>query len=160
MVVKMVHSSILKAATKVLLLCATFSVILCSAKGYAMPDRSCLTRDSASLVAENFIKSDATFKFDGLEDTFSLRVEHANTLPDIVGPKTMGMALAFAIPAGNNEYTFKAKFDSRHSGYGDRTGKILAQVITPHVAEVIVENCQVKSAIMDGKLDMLTGKPV
>jgi hypothetical protein len=156
----MVRRSILKATTHVLLLCAAFSVILCSARGYAMPDRSCLTRDSASLVAENFVKSDETFKFDGLSDTLNLRVEHADTLPDIVGPKTLGMALAIAIPASNNEYTFKATFNSRYSGYGDRTGKILGQVITPHVAEIVVQNCQVKSAVMDGKWDMMTQKLV
>jgi hypothetical protein len=70
------------------------------------------------------------------------------------------MALAIAIPASNNEYTFKAKFDCRHSGYGDRTGKILAQVITPHEAEITVENCQVKSAVMDGKWDMIGEKQI
>lgn len=59
-----------------------------------------------------------------------------------------------------NDDTFKAKFDCRHSGYGDRTGKILAQVITPHEAEITVVNCQVKSAVMDSKWNMLTEKPI
>ncbi len=51
------------------------------------------------------------------------------------------------------EFTFE--FDSRHAGYGDRTGQVLAQVITPHRAVVTVEEGEVTSAVMDGKWDML-----
>ena len=50
---------------------------------------------------------------------------------------------------------FVYRFDSRQAGYGDRTGQMLAQVITPHEAYVTVENNVVVSAIMDAKWDML-----
>ncbi len=119
-----------------------------------MPDRACDTRDAASLVAENFVKNDETYKFDGMKETLSIRVEHAGAL------ETPGMPMmtALTLPLQQKEFTFKAKFDSRHSGYGDRTGKYLAQVITPHEAEITVVNCQVSKAIMDGKWDMLAEK--
>jgi hypothetical protein len=125
-----------------------------------MPDKSCDTRDVASLVAENFVKDDETFRFDGMRDTLSLRVEHVNSLDDLIAPKLSGVAMALTLPLEPKEYTFKAKFDSRHSGYGDRTGKYLAEVITPHEAEITIVNCQVTSAVMDGKWNMLTEKPV
>jgi len=140
-----------KTITLVLLMCATLSVVLCSYRGSAMPDRACDTRDAASLVAENFVKNDETFRFDGMRDTLSIRVEHAG---DLITPK-LSVMTALVLPLAPKEYTFKAKFDSRHSGYGDRTGKYLAQVITPHEAEITVVNCQVTKAIMDGKWDMV-----
>jgi len=148
----------LKAITVILLMCAALSVILCSYRGCAMPDRACDTRDMASLVAENFIKSDDTFKFDGMKETLSVRVEHVSGLDDLITPKLSGIAMALTLPLGPKEYTFKAKFDSRHSGYGDRTGKYLAEVITPHEVDITVANCQVTSAVMDGKWDMVREK--
>ncbi len=151
----MAHKTGFKTITTVFLICALMSVILCSYRGSAMPDRSCNTRDGASLVAEQFIKNDETFKFDGMADTLSLRVEHAGTLNDVVKPQFAALTMDIAMPLAPAEYTFKAKFDCRHSGYGDRAGKYLAQVITPHEAEITVVGCQVKSAVMDGKWDML-----
>jgi hypothetical protein len=136
----------LKMISMVLLMCTMLAVILCSARAVASPP--CYSRDGASLLAEKFVQDDATFKFDGMADTLSIRVEHVNSLPEY------GMALA--LPLGQ-EYTFKAKFDSRHSGYGDRTGKVLAQVVTPHVAVITMVGCKIESAIMDGKWDMLKG---
>jgi hypothetical protein len=46
-------------------------------------------------------------------------------------------------------------FDSRHLGYGDRTGENLAQVITHHEVSVVVEKGEVKTALMDNQWDML-----
>jgi len=148
----------LKAITLVLLMCTALSVILCSYRGCAMPDRACDTRGVASLVAENFVKNDETFKFDGMKETLSIRVEHVQSLDDPITPKLSGVAMALTLPLDPKEYTFKAKFDSRHSGYGDRTGKYLAEVITPHEAEITIVNCQVKSAVMDGNWDMVQEK--
>lgn len=153
---KMSQKSLLKSVMAVLVVCAALSIVLCSVRGMAMADKACYTRDGASFIAERFVKNDNTFKFDGLRDTLSIRVEHANSLEDIVAPKTLGLTMIMAMPSGAKEYTFKAKFDCRHSGYGDRTGKYLAEVITPHEAVITVENCNVKSAIMDGKWDMVS----
>lgn len=151
----MAHTLRFKFVTLVLLIFAALSVMICPSRGYAMPDRACYTRDAASMIAENFMKNDETFKFDGMADTLSLRVEHVNTLEDFVMPRVPGLTIAATMPLEQKEYTFKAKFDSRHSGYGDRTGKYLAEVITPHEAEITVKNCQVMSAVMDSKWDMV-----
>jgi hypothetical protein len=112
------------------------------------------------MVAEMFVKEDDTFRYDGMKESLSIRVEHAGTLDDVMRPELSAMSIAVALPLRSTEYTFKAKFDCLHSGYGDRTGKYLAQVITPHEAEITVVDCQVKSAIMDGRWDMLTEKPI
>lgn len=84
-------------------------------------------------VAEEFVKTEATFRFDGIPETFNL-----------TGTKPV---------TGGEEFTFE--FDSRQAGYGDRTGKFLAQVITHHRAVVTIEAGKVKSAIMDGRWDMI-----
>ncbi len=49
-------------------------------------------------------------------------------------------------------------FISNAAGYGDRTGKIIAQVITPHEIVVKVVNNQVVSAIIDGRWDEINQK--
>ena len=52
-------------------------------------------------------------------------------------------------------WEFVFEFDCRHAGYGDRTGQVLAQVITPHTARVVVDQGNVASAVLDGKWDMI-----
>jgi len=92
----------------------------------------------AEEIARDFIKNCATFQYDGMEDTLKL----VETLyPDI-----------------ENAWQFIFHFESYHAGYGDRTGQILAQVITPHEAIITVENGEVKSAVMDEKWDMVNQK--
>jgi hypothetical protein len=59
-------------------------------------------------------------------------------------------------PETEHAFQFVYRFDSTQAGYGDRTGQMLAQVITPHEAIITVEKGVVKSAVMDGKWDMLT----
>jgi hypothetical protein len=61
-------------------------------------------------------------------------------------------------PDIENAWTFVIRFESRHAGYGDRTGQMLAQVITTHEAVVTVERGAIESAIMDEKWDMINQK--
>lgn len=149
----MAYLSKFRGIPMLLLLVAALSVMLCS-RGYAMPDKSCYTRDTASLIVEQFVTNEATYKYDGMEDTLSIQVENANNI------NGRDLAMAMIVMPQERSYTFKAKYDSRHSGYGDRAGKILAQVITPHEAKITVENCKVVSATMDGKWDMITEKAI
>ncbi len=51
------------------------------------------------------------------------------------------------------QYLFVFSFVSSSAGYGDRSDKMTAQVITPHTVEVVVDNRQVASAITDGVYD-------
>ena len=53
-------------------------------------------------------------------------------------------------------WTFYFDFQSSHSGYGDRSGQVLAQVMTPHTAAVELNNGNVSSAVLDGKWDMIS----
>jgi len=98
-----------------------------------------LEQDSQRIAAD-FLRSSATFRFDGIERTLKLvwsRVDEK---------------------AHRGEFHYE--FQSRHAGYGDRTGLILAQVITEHKAKIVVENGQVVHAVLDGKWDMLRQKIV
>jgi|GEM_PF-1773176 len=47
------------------------------------------------------------------------------------------------------------EFTSRHSGYGERSGKMLADVITPHRVDLMIEDNRLISAVMDGRWDMI-----
>ena len=93
--------------------------------------------DSAEEIALEFLRNGATFKFDGIEE--SVEVEE--------------MRILESYPV---QYIVIIRFDSRHAGYGDRTGQILAQVITPHSAWVKVVNGEVVSAVLDNTWDELS----
>jgi hypothetical protein len=94
-----------------------------------------ITQDKSLQIAEEFVKNSPTFQFDGIKDSLVL----VETLyPDI-----------------EYAWQFIFAFDSRHSGYGDRSGENLLQVIAPHEVSVIVEKGVVISARMDDQWDML-----
>jgi hypothetical protein len=44
-------------------------------------------------------------------------------------------------------------FTSSHAGYGDRSGKVTAQVITPHTIRITILDRTVDSAVIDEKWD-------
>jgi len=94
---------------------------------------------SAEEIALEFLRNGATFKFDGMEET--IEVEEIRILE--------------SYPV---QYIVIIRFDSRHAGYGDRTGQVLAQVVTPHSAWVKVVNGEVVSAVLDNTWDELNQK--
>jgi len=105
-----------------------------------------ITQENSRKIAEQFVRQRPTFVFDGMEETLVL----ANT----TGTASKTVSEEGASPQKTGwEFTFE--FDSRHAGYGDRTGQMLAQVITHHVAVVSVVDLEVTSAIMDGRWDMI-----
>jgi spore germination protein GerM len=62
-----------------------------------------------------------------------------------------------------NEHIISFTFNSSAAGYGDRTGEVLAQVITPHEIRLVVENgkiTEVKEAITDGVFNEITKKMI
>ncbi|MDD3399738.1 MAG: hypothetical protein PHF07_01690 [Candidatus Pacebacteria bacterium] len=67
-------------------------------------------------------------------------------------------ALALDLADCHNCYQFVYEFESRHAGYGDRTGQVLAQVITPHTIIVTVENGRVTGAVIDEVYDDMAQK--
>ena len=92
------------------------------------------TEQESREVARNFLINAPTYKFDGMPETLKL---------------VSSRKLDFA------SWEFVFEFDCRQPGYGDRTGLMLAQVITPHTARIEVQKGAVASAVMDGKWDMM-----
>jgi hypothetical protein len=90
-------------------------------------------------IALEFLRNGATFKFDGIEST--IKVEETRILE--------------SYPV---QYIVIISFDSAHAGYGDRTGQVLAQVVTPHSAWIKVVNGEVVSAALDNTWDELNQK--
>jgi predicted secreted protein len=95
-----------------------------------------LTEEESQRIALQFIERSATYSFDGIKETLKL---------------TEGVAVSIPYT-----WTFTINFDSAHAGYGDRTGMMLAQVITPHVVSITVEQGRIVYASMDNKWDMLS----
>ncbi|MEM1558570.1 MAG: hypothetical protein QXT14_06910 [Candidatus Bathyarchaeia archaeon] len=85
------------------------------------------------------VRNSPTFKWDGIEDT--LKVVESFKLDE-------------------NTWIVVISFTCRHSGYGDRTGKIVLQVLTEHRAEVKVVNGCVVELILDKVWDELNQKPL
>ena len=94
-----------------------------------------MSEEESRKVAEDFVRNSPTFVFDGIEGTLRL----ANTLR----------------PRCPYCWVFIFEFDSEHAGYGDRTGQVLTQVITPHEVSIAVERLEITSAVMDNKWDMI-----
>ena len=93
-----------------------------------------ISLEQAKTIAQDWITKEApTYAFDGLDLTF-------------IDAEDMG----------GGRYKFNFSFESRQAGYGDREGQVLAQVITPHIIEVLIENGQVTKAVTDGVYDEIT----
>ncbi len=93
-----------------------------------------ITEDGNALIASNFVRNEATYKFDGIPETFKL----TDTLP---------LNCTFC-----REFHFE--YQSRNSGYGDRKDAVVAIVITDHKAKVVVEMGAITSGILDSVWDM------
>lgn len=98
-----------------------------------------ITENESREIAREFVRNSPTYEFDGYD------LKYVETLyPEIVGHP--------------NLYTFLFEFESKHGGYGDRSGQQLIEVITPHEAHVNVENGEVVEAVLDSKWNMLDQK--
>ena len=87
-------------------------------------------------LALDWLKNAPTFSFDGVEDSVYVIDSYvAESYPE--------------------QYYITIGFNCTHAGYGDRTGDMLAQVITHHEAVVIVSSCEIRSAVIDGTWDEL-----
>jgi hypothetical protein len=117
---------------KIIYVCLSVLVLI-ALTGSSCSKSSTTSREDSKRIAEEFVKQEATFRFDGMADT--LKVTGSTSVVD--GWKII------------------IEFDSRHAGYGDRTGQILAQVITHHAAEVTVQSGKITTAVMDGVWDMV-----
>ncbi len=98
------------------------------------------TEGGNAFIAENFVKNEATYKFDGIPETFRS-----------TGTTSLECLLC-------REFSFE--YQSRNSGYGDRKGIVVASVITLHKARVVVERGTISSAILDDIWDMKAQKSI
>jgi hypothetical protein len=99
------------------------------------PNDPTVMQNDKLTMAKQFVMDDATFQFDGMVDTI------AASLDESAGIATV-------------------EFTSRTAGYGNRSGMMVAEVLTPHKAVVKISDNQVVSAIMDEKWDMLIQKEI
>jgi len=97
-----------------------------------------VSQGKSAEIARNYLLNSPTFKFDGMRDTLEL-----------VAINTMKCPYCW-------EFVFE--FQCKHAGYGNGTGQILAEVITPHTARIIVSQGNVVSAIMDKQWDIMKQK--
>lgn len=127
----------------IIISCLAFVVVLGGMVGAtafwspSVPAGEQYTAASALTIAEQFVNGEATYKYDG--DAGTLKVALNRTID-------------------SDTYEIVAEFTSRASGYGDRTGQMLAQVLTPHRAVITVSKGQVVLAVMDDQWDMITQK--
>lgn len=99
------------------------------------------TEEGAVNVAVHFLKNSPTYKFDGIPETL----------------KVIDTRILESLPV---QYVVTIAFDSRHAGYGDRTGQVLAQVITPHEIVITVVEGEVIRAVVDDKWDELNQREI
>lgn len=102
------------------------------------PEPKVVSKEESQEIAMAFLRNSPTFRFDGMEATLRLASSEAGEKP--------------------NTWVFHYEFQSRQAGYGDRTGLMLAQVITDHRAQIVVEQGKIVSAVLDGKWDELRQK--
>lgn len=94
------------------------------------------TENEAKIIAIHYLKNSPTFKFDGIAESVQVTGAYrARTLTPT--------------------WLVSISFECRHAGYGDRTGMMLAQVITPHQMGIIVEEGRVIEAVIDDRWDEL-----
>jgi hypothetical protein len=110
------------------------------------PEISEFTEEEAKELVEQFVKTSPTFVFDGIEDSLEITKIAAFTRKETSEDSSDSGKI--------KGWEFVFEFESRHAGYGDRTGEMLAQVITPHTAVITVEQDEITSAIVDSKWDM------
>jgi hypothetical protein len=94
-----------------------------------------ITQEMSQEAARDFVMSCSTFSFDGIEQSLTLS-------------QTLTGKCPFC-------WLFVFDFDCSHAGYGDRSGTPLAEAITHHQAEIVIEQLSIRSAIMDDRWDML-----
>ncbi|HEX77373.1 MAG TPA: hypothetical protein G4O03_03050 [Dehalococcoidia bacterium] len=104
------------------------------------PDITPVSQEQSQQIAEDYVRNCPTFAFDGIEETLRL-------------VETITLRCPYC-------WEFVFRFQSRHAGYGDRTGQVLAQVLTTHTARIIVQEGEVIQAVMDDEWDMMQQKPI
>lgn len=99
-----------------------------------------MSEEESEKLARGFVRDSRTFESDGNEESLKLVETLQARCPGC--------------------WAFVYTFDSRHAGYGDRSDQMLAQVITPHQASIVIEQGKVVKAILDDEWDMMAQEMV
>jgi len=121
-------------------------IIVVITSAYLIPTQTIVTiipeteedkkRNEALGVAQRYVVTTPTFAFDGDINTLETKnVDMLETSP--------------------TSYLIQFTFDSANSGYGNREGQNLSQIITTHKIEIVVSEGIVVSAVTDGQWDEL-----
>ena len=94
-----------------------------------------VTEEQSAAIALEFLETSPTFAYDGVAGSIEMVDAEALRCPQC--------------------WAFEFDFECLHAGYGDRTGQVLAQVITAHTAHIVVVEGNVTAATIDGVWDML-----
>jgi hypothetical protein len=97
-------------------------------------NRKLYTEMESQDIARVFVTGSSTYAYDGsglkLDETITLKCAQC--------------------------WQFKFSFTCSHAGYGNRSGRMLAQVITPHEALVSITEGRVAAATIDNRYDILS----
>ena len=94
------------------------------------------TKERSQGIAEDFLFTCSTFKYDGIRD--SVRLSIIDVLPQL------------------HCWRFTFVFKCRQSGYGNRQGQKLLQIPERHRITITVENGKVTDAVIDDVWDEMT----
>ncbi|GEM_PF-653969 len=94
-----------------------------------------VSKQESQQIALDYLLNSPTYLFDGIDGSVEL-------------VETLTARCPYC-------WVFRYEFESSHAGYGDRTGQMLAQVITAHTASIGVEQGKITVATMDTKWNML-----
>ena len=101
------------------------------------PGNGIISDEEAALqIAKHFIMNAPTYALDGIDGTLLL-------------------IQTTSLESWPVHYVVIISFESSHAGYGDRSGEMVAQVVTTHVATVKVVNGEVVQAVIDDAWDEL-----
>ncbi len=120
----------------VLALLTAFAASAIVLNAYDPGDGIISDEEAALQIAKHFILNAPTYAFDGVDGTFHV-VETRS------------------LESWPVQYVVVLSFESSHTGYGNRSDKVLAQVVTTHVATVKVVNGEVVQAVIDDAWDEL-----
>lgn len=122
----------------------TFMEVVWRANFTILPAGELPGEDEAARIATELLKRTSTFLFDGLEHT--IKVVDVQKLVHEPGS------------SAPNEYSWVVTIDfvTAHPGHGDRSGKVLLQVLTSHRAVITVSELGVvERAVCDGVWDLV-----
>ena len=120
----------------VLALIVAFAASAVVLNAYDPGDGIISDEEAAIQIAKHFILNAPTYAFDGIDGTLQL-------------------IQTTSLESWPVQHVVMLSFESSNAGYGNRSGEVLAQVVTTHMAWVKVVEGKVIQAVLDEKWDEL-----